>query len=328
EFSFKMLPLPTAELPQQESYEVEYEDGKRNFAQAAIKLPVAQNNSVYLQVAVDQSANARVLTRTFGVFSIATAIFVWIALFIPAIVVWGRMRERAAIEKRMHHLAHHDALTGLPNRTFFNMRLEESLERVKKNKTQLALLCLDLDKFKEVNDTLGHLFGDMLLVQVAKRFEEIVRSKDMVARLGGDEFVIISEDVKGVENTIQLAKRLVDNLAKPYVLDGNTVVAAASIGIALAPDNGMTAGELLKNSDLALYRAKAEARGSFRFFEKEMDAELQLRRDLESDLRESVIRGSFVLYYQPQYDLHTSSLVGYEALVRWPHPTKGFIAPG
>jgi predicted signal transduction protein with EAL and GGDEF domain len=168
----------------------------------------------------------------------------------------------------------------------------------------------------------------MLLVQVAKRFEEIVRSKDLVARLGGDEFVIISEHIRTNEDAIHLAKRLVDNLAKPYVLDGNTVIVAASVGIAIAPDNGTDPVTLLKNADLALYRAKAESRGSFRFFETNMDAELQLRRDLESDLRDAVIRGGFAMHYQPQYDLNTNTLVGYEALVRWPHPTKGFIPPG
>jgi diguanylate cyclase (GGDEF)-like protein len=321
---FKSLDFPASGKPQQQSLEAENADGLNYYAQVLTKL---DDQSGYLQVTVDQSAAASMLKNTLSVFSIAIAVSVWLALFAPTIVVWGRMKERAAAEKRMHHMAHHDALTGLPNRILFGLRLEEAIERVKENKNRLALFCLDLDKFKEVNDTLGHLYGDMLLVQVAKRFDEIVRSKDMVARLGGDEFVIISEHIRTNEDAMHLAKRLVDHLAKPYVLEGNTVIVAASVGIAMAPDNGIDPVTLLKNADLALYRAKAESRGGFRFFETNMDAELQLRRDLESDLRDAVIRGGFAMHYQPQYDLNTEALVGYEALVRWPHPTKGFIPP-
>ncbi len=298
---------------------------------AVVSLPLKNRDmhaGAFLQLTIDQSRAARLLTRTLGFFSFATAIFVWMALCVPALMTLGRMRDRKAAETKMHYMAHHDSLTGLPNRSSFNMRLNEALERAERNDTQIALFCLDLDKFKEVNDTLGHLFGDMLLVQVANRFEEIIRSNDMVARLGGDEFVVISERIKSQDDVAQLAKRMVDHLARPYLLDGNTVVAAASVGISMSPDNGTDAVTLLKNADLALYRAKAEARGSFRFFEKNMDVELQLRRDLESDLRDAVVRGNFALHYQPQYDLETNELVGYEALVRWPHPTKGFIHPG
>lgn len=304
-------------------------DGEQHLAVVSIALSPQKSDAMrYLLIAVDQSSGARMLTRTLGFFSLTTAIFVWIALCIPALMTLGRMRERRALEKRMHHMAHHDSLTGLPNRTLFNLRLSDALENVRTNKTPLALFCIDLDKFKEINDTLGHVFGDMLLVQVAKRFGEILRSGDLVARLGGDEFVVISENIKNPIDIGQLAKRLVDHLAKPYSLEGNTVVVAASVGIAMAPDDGTDPITLLKSADLALYRTKAEARGSFRFFEPSMNAELQLRRDLESDLRDAVVRGGFALHYQPQYDLSAMDLVGYEALVRWPHPTKGFIHPG
>ncbi len=325
--AFVSLPFPSLEQPQQQSVESETRDGLNYYTQMTVAMPAQAGRAAYMQITMDQSAGARMLTRTLSFFSIATAISVWLALFVPTIVVWGRMKERAAVEKRMHHMAHHDALTGLPNRISFGIRLEEAFERMQKNKTHLALLCLDLDKFKEVNDTLGHLFGDMLLVEVSKRFKEVVRARDMVARLGGDEFVIISEHLEKCEDVTHLAKRLVDHLSKPYELDGNTVVAASSIGIAVAPENGTNPVTLLKNADLALYRAKAETPGGYRFFEKNMDAELRLRRDLESDLREAVQRGDFALHYQPQYDLQTSTLIGYEALVRWPHPTKGLILP-
>jgi diguanylate cyclase (GGDEF)-like protein len=191
---------------------------------------------------------------------------------------------------------------------------------------RVGVLCLDLDHFKGVNDTLGHPVGDVLLKAVAKRLRTCVTEDDTVARLGGDEFAIIV-DVDKPEEVNVLADELVEALSAPYELDGNHIVVSTSIGIALAPSDGNTADQLLKNADMAMYRAKADGRGIHRFFEPEMDARLQARRALELDLRRAIVQGDFELHYQPLINIQNEVITGFEALVRWRHSERGMVSP-
>ncbi|HEY4857278.1 MAG TPA: EAL domain-containing protein [Xanthobacteraceae bacterium] len=234
--------------------------------------------------------------------------------------------ERQRAEERIAHLAGHDALTDLPNRTLLRTQLEYELKRVKRGEC-LAVLCLDLDYFKGVNDTLGHPVGDELLKVVADRLRGCVRELDTIARLGGDEFAIIMTALRQPSDAAALAKRVRDSIAQPYLIDGHQIVVDISIGISIAPIDAIEPDQLLKNADMALYGAKADGRGTFRFFEAEMDARMQARRALEMDLRKALHHEEFELYYQPLVNLKTNEISVYEALLRWHHPTRGLISP-
>ena len=236
--------------------------------------------------------------------------------------------ERKQAEARIAHMAHHDALTGLPNRTLFHERLDELLQRVRRHGEHLAVHCLDLDHFKGVNDTLGHPVGDELLKCVAQRLSENLRDTDLVARLGGDEFVIIQSPISGPDQASALANTLIEAVSRNYEVQGHEVVVGASIGIALSPGDGDATDALLRNADMALYRAKAEGRGTSHFFEPEMDRRLQNRRILELDLRKAFANGQFELFYQPLIILESGEVSGFEALLRWRHPERGMIPPG
>jgi diguanylate cyclase (GGDEF)-like protein len=234
--------------------------------------------------------------------------------------------ERRRAEARIAHMARHDALTNLANRALFREELEKALTRVSRGDS-LAVLCLDLDRFKSVNDTLGHPAGDALLQQVAERLRGCVRDTDTVARLGGDEFALIQPGTGSPQAVMPLARRIIEAVSEPYDLDGHQVVIGTSIGIALAPEDGDSPDALLKSADLALYRAKADGRGTFRYFEREMDAQMQARRALEVDLRNALANGEFELYYQPLVNLASDRVIGCEALLRWHHPARGMISP-
>jgi diguanylate cyclase (GGDEF)-like protein/PAS domain S-box-containing protein len=235
--------------------------------------------------------------------------------------------ERKRAEARVAFMAHHDALTALPNRVLLRLRMEEMLARIGRNGAKLAALCIDLDNFKSVNDTLGHSLGDLLLQHVAERLRAALREQDTVARLGGDEFAILLADVGAPEEAGALAERLLEVVSEPYELDGHMVAVGASIGVALAPGDGADPDRLLKNADMALYRAKADGKNAFRFFEAEMDARVQARRRLELDLRGALAAGTLDVYYQPLIDLPTGEVSGVEALLRWPHGERGMIPP-
>ncbi len=225
------------------------------------------------------------------------------------------------------HMARHDALTNLPNRTLFREQLEHALGRLTRNE-QVAVHCLDLDHFKDVNDSLGHPIGDGLLNEVARRLGECVRDGDTVARLGGDEFAIVQVGSElQASDVSSLASRLVEVVSAPYDVQGHQVVIGTSIGISVAPEDGSDPDQLLKNADMALYRAKADGRGTFRFFEAGMDARAQARRILELDMRAALLRGEFEVYYQPIYDLESDRIICFEALVRWNHPIRGMTPP-
>ena len=231
------------------------------------------------------------------------------------------------LEAQLVHMAHHDALTELPNRVLFRENLERELIRVRRG-GELAVLCLDLDQFKSVNDTLGHPVGDGLLRAVADRMRESVREMDVIARLGGDEFAIVQVGAKQPESAIVLAERLIAAMARPFEIAGHQVVVGTSIGVAIAPSDGDDPEQLIKSADMALYRAKTDGRGIFRFFEPEMDAKMQARRTLELDLRKALLVSEFELYYQPLINLQSNQVCGFEALLRWHHPTRGLVSPG
>ena len=235
--------------------------------------------------------------------------------------------EKRNSEKQIAFLAHHDALTGLANRVRLREHIETSLQEAERGQ-KFAVLCLDLDHFKDVNDTLGHSIGDALLCAVSKRLRELVREEDLVSRTGGDEFSIVqSRTERPMAASAALAARLVESLSVPFDLGDHHVVIGASVGIAIAPDDGNDADQLLKNADMALYRAKDAGRGAFHFFEAEMDAKAQARRALELDLRKAVASGEFEVFYQPIVNLAKDRISGFEALLRWNHPTRGRVSP-
>jgi diguanylate cyclase (GGDEF)-like protein/PAS domain S-box-containing protein len=238
-----------------------------------------------------------------------------------------RRIERELMEQRIEHMVHHDALTDLPNRAFLRERLEKELTYVGRG-GQLAVLYLDLDHFKTVNDTLGHSTGDELLKAAADRLRSCLRNTDFIARLGGDEFAIVQTPLEHLMDAAMLAQRLRDEMIRaPFELNGHQIVVDISIGIALAPNDGTDADRLLKCADLALHGAKSEGRGTYRYFEPEMDARMKARRALEFDLRNVLMKGELELYYQPIVNLKSDEVSGCEALLRWHHPTRGFISP-
>ncbi|TWB94763.1 diguanylate cyclase (GGDEF)-like protein [Bradyrhizobium macuxiense] len=234
--------------------------------------------------------------------------------------------EQQRAESQIAFMARHDALTKLPNRTLLAERIELAVAQVGRG-SGFAVFCLDLDNFKQVNDTLGHPVGDELLCAVADRLNACVREIDTVARLGGDEFAVIQCGVQGGEEAERLARRIVECVGAPYELNGHRVVVGCSVGISMSPGDGTTGEKLLKNADVALYRAKMEGRGTWRFFEPAMDASLQRRRAIELDLREAMAKDEFSLFYQPLYDLHLDRICGFEALLRWHHPKRGLVPP-
>ena len=234
--------------------------------------------------------------------------------------------ERMRAQEKINFMARHDALTGLPNRALFAERVGTALIAAETGQC-FALLCLDLDNFKQVNDTLGHPFGDELLCVVATCLKGCIREIDMVARLGGDEFAIVQPLTGGVEEASILARRITQALAVPFEVEGHRITVGVSIGISLAPIDGASYGKLLKNADVALYKAKADGRNTWRYFESEMDEQLQARRLLELDLREALEKNQFELHYQPIFDVAENRVRGVEALVRWRHPERGLVPP-
>ncbi len=235
--------------------------------------------------------------------------------------------ERKQSEARVRYMAQHDALTGLGNRVHFRDQLVRALGRVDEDGGNLALMFLDLDQFKLINDTLGHRIGDLLLAAVGDRLKSSVHGNDTVARLGGDEFAIIQMTKERPAEAGLLADRIIKAIGLPYDIEGHQLVLGCSIGIAWAPDDGNDPDLLLSNADLALYRAKAEGRSSCRFFEAEMNARAQSRRQLECELRQALQCGQFELYYQPLFDLTSGRITDLEALLRWNHPQRGLILP-
>ncbi|QOZ24197.1 EAL domain-containing protein [Bradyrhizobium sp. CCBAU 51753] len=235
--------------------------------------------------------------------------------------------ERCKAEARIAYMAHHDGLTNLANRALYQERLQEALEAGNAAGKRVAVLCIDLDLFKNVNDSFGHPAGDRLLGLVSDRLRASVTGNNLAARLGGDEFAVILAQDTSPSEARDFAARLIKLLSTPYEIDGHEVVIGASIGIALSPGDGISSEELMRNADMALYRAKQDGRCIYRFFEREMDLQAQNRRKMELDLRSALVHGEFELHYQPLVDLATDQISGFEALLRWCHPEKGMISP-
>jgi diguanylate cyclase (GGDEF)-like protein/PAS domain S-box-containing protein len=244
------------------------------------------------------------------------------------VVVIDDITDRKKSEQRIAFMAHHDVLTGLPNRLAIMEKIEEAVARHRRQGDSFAVLLLDLDRFKHVNDTLGHAVGDALLRETAVRLKASLRETDVLARLGGDEFAIVQDrddDQRG--DTSGLADRIIDIVSRPFSIDGNEVNIATSVGIALAPEHATSSEGLMKMADLALYRAKSAGRNGYRFFDPEMSVAASARHELENELRRAIQLDELELHYQPIVDTRTLRVCGAEALIRWRHPTKGMIYP-
>ncbi|WP_409566984.1 EAL domain-containing protein [Methylobacterium sp. J-048] len=242
------------------------------------------------------------------------------------VATYEDVTERRRAEARIAFLAHHDTVTGLLNREALGQQIEMAVAQAGRD-SGFAVFAIDLDDFRPVNETLGHGVGDELLAAVGERLTACVREIDCVARLGADEFIVVQRNIDRPEDAAVLARRIIEVLSAPYSLSSHEISVGLTIGITLAPGDGASCEKLLKNAEVALDRGKTEARGSFRFFEPEMDARLQTRRILERDLRDALAREAFEVYYQPIYSLAADRICGFEALLRWDHPTRGFVSP-
>ncbi|MCI4680341.1 EAL domain-containing protein [Rhodoblastus acidophilus] len=244
-----------------------------------------------------------------------------------SVVIVTDVTEKKAAERRITHLAHHDKLTELPNRGYFEEKFKETLEACLGADTGLAVMALDLDQFKAVNDTLGHLVGDELLIAVSKRIRKIIGDDDFVARFGGDEFMLTHRTAKDGDDGLDLAARLIEGISAPYRLGAHDIKIGVTVGVAHFPADGADPSNLLRNADLALYRAKHDRRGTFRLFEPEMDREACERWQFESDLSVALELGQLHVFYQPIIDIDSQTIIGCESLLRWHHPKNGWISP-
>ncbi len=243
------------------------------------------------------------------------------------VIVVEDINERKENEERIRYLAEHDSLTGLPNRVLFNDRLEQAISRARRQGGLVALMFVDVDRFKNINDSLGHQVGDQLLVQMAERIRESLRDSDTVGRPGGDEFALLLPDLPDGRAAARVAEKLLERLAHPYALEGHQLVVTASIGIALFPDDGTDLITLAANADAAMYFSKDAGRNAYHFFRSEMNARVLERIQMETAMRSALKNGEFELHYQPQVDGPSRTVIGFEALVRWHHPQQGLVSP-
>ncbi len=240
------------------------------------------------------------------------------------------LRIRNNLEKQkdeFNYQAHYDALTKLPNRLFFNEKLPTAIKKAQRDVTKTALLFIDLDRFKQINDTLGHDYGDKVLQDVSHRMKNILRADDTLFRLGGDEFTVIMENFSSSEKPSKLAQRIVASFENPMLIDGHTIHISSSIGISLYPDDSSNPSDLIRYADSAMYKAKEEGRNNFKFYSSELGKKVTENFDLEIRIRHALEKEEFLVYYQPQIEASTNKLLGMEALVRWMHPTLGLISP-
>ncbi|MES2553552.1 MAG: EAL domain-containing protein [Pseudomonadota bacterium] len=243
------------------------------------------------------------------------------------IYTFSDISERKVAQDRIHHLAHHDPLTSLPNRMALRLHLELAINNIAIDEESLAVIMIDMDHFKEINDTLGHHVGDSLLVEVAKRLRGCVRNSDIVARLGGDEFVLILMGIETSDAAANVAEKIINQLGRPYLIDGYELHSTPSIGIGMYPGDGKTVDDLLKNVDTAMYFAKSAGRNNYQFFTEQMKFAVREKMQMQNSMRHALLHEQFVLHYQPQMDLQTGRITGVEALVRWQNPEQGLIPP-
>lgn len=243
--------------------------------------------------------------------------------------VWSfrDITARRQAEQHLRFVANHDGLTGLPNRSMFYQRLNAAIARARRNGDRLAVLFIDLDRFKNINDTLGHDLGDGLLKEVAARLRALLRGTDAIARLGGDEFVVLLESLQQSEDAARVAQKILAAMAQPFMVESRELLLTASIGISTFPNDGLDSSSLLKNADIAMYRAKDQGKNTFQFYSAQMNLHTVERLSLETSLRWALEREEFVLHYQPKIDLRSGRAVGVEALVRWQHPDMGLVSP-
>lgn len=242
--------------------------------------------------------------------------------------IFSDISERKRQEERLAHLAHYDALTDLPNRALLGDRLERALATARRYGSKVGVLCMDLDRFKNINDSLGHSVGDHLLQIVAARLRAVVRGDDTVARMGGDEFILLLANLHEAEDAGIVAKKLLDTVTAPYQIDGQELLLTMSLGIAVYPHDGGTVEELIRNADAAMYQAKDRGRDTYQFYTEDMNRRSLEKLSLENALRRALARGEFVLHYQPKVDVRSGQIVGAEALIRWQHPDMGMVSPG
>jgi diguanylate cyclase (GGDEF)-like protein/PAS domain S-box-containing protein len=242
-------------------------------------------------------------------------------------IIFKDITERKQYEEKIKKQAFYDTLTDLPNRILLRERISYEIQRANRSKGKFALMYLDLDRFKLVNDTLGHDMGDKLLVDMAARLKASVREEDFVVRMGGDEFVILLTDLENAEHIGKIANTILDSIKKPLIIDGNSLSLTISIGVTIFPDDGTDYEILLTNADIAMYRAKEKGKNNFQTFTQELNAKAIERLELENSLRRAIEYNEFILHYQPKVNTHTSEIIGSEALIRWQHPKKGLLLP-
>ncbi len=238
-----------------------------------------------------------------------------------------RMIETVHAQRKIQHIAYHDSLTGLPNRVLFTDRIDQAITRAQRECSSFALLYIDIDHFKVVNDSMGHAAGDELLNIISKRLRDILRKSDTISRLGGDEFTVIIESFEDISNITVVARNILDALSTPVEVNQKSVYVGASIGVAIYPQDGKSFGSLLKNADTAMYRAKESGRNMFQFYAEEMSEKAMLRLELENQLHHALLENQLAMFYQPKIELATGKCHGMEALLRWQHPEKGLISP-
>ena len=323
-----VLAAPAMEAPKVALYQSQ--DGRKPSNFASLTLPLALNGEPRgtLVVYLDQSDQATVLANYFTWVVGITLALLGAGIALPAAFAWMRGRERRKAEAQVRYLEEHDALTGLSNRKTFVGSLSEAIVRMHRDRTHIAVLCLDIDKFKEINEAADHSGGDQVLRDIGGRIQSTLRQNDLIARLAGDEFAIALVDVTNLGDVMAFMNRLVEALRRPLQVAGKEMMVTTSVGIALAPADGDTAATVLRHAGIALARAKGDGGQRRCFFEQSMDKALQRRRMVEHELRLALGREEFEVVYQPQYDLATEKQCGSEALVRWQHPVHGKIAPG
>ncbi|HWI14509.1 MAG TPA: EAL domain-containing protein, partial [Burkholderiales bacterium] len=241
--------------------------------------------------------------------------------------VFNDISQFKAYEEHLEYLAHHDPLTDLPNRTLLEDRVEMAIANAERRHNHVALLFVDLDRFKLINDTLGHAIGDELLIGVAKRLSGCVRASDTVSRHGGDEFLVLLPEILHVDDAARIAENLMEEVSRPYAIGGHELATSVSIGISVYPENGEHMSDLLRNADAAMYAAKEQGRNRFQFYTQSMNVRARERLSLESELRMAIERDELRLCYQPQLELSSRKVVGLEALLRWKHPVRGDVPP-